>query len=295
MSPANPAPQPNFPNAFPAWWAGAWGEDGTGLWMTLIFKDKEVKQTFRWIEPGTFLMGSPKNELERLDDEIQHPVTLTQGYWLAETACTQALWQAVMGNNPAAFQESPNNPVEMVSWDDVQRFIAQLNGLVPGLNACLPTEAQWEYACRAGTTTPFSFGENITPEQVNYAGDYPYADGEKGLYRETTVPVGSLPPNPWGLFEMHGNVWEWCSDWYDGGYPYEAVIDPGGPTEGAYRVLRGGSWFFNGGYARSAFRLRFSPDFRYQDIGFRLALGQTASTRPEQQAGSSESRRRGQA
>ena len=101
MSAANPAPQPNFPNAFPAWWAGAWGEDETGLWMTLIFKEGNVQQTFRWIESGTFLMGSPENEPERFDNEIQHAVTLTQGYWLADTACTQAVWQAVMGDNPA--------------------------------------------------------------------------------------------------------------------------------------------------------------------------------------------------
>ena len=133
MSSANPASQTNFPNAFPAWWAGAWGEDEIGLWMTLIFKEREVQQTFRWIEPGTFLMGSPENERDRFNDETQHTVTLTQGYWLADTACTQALWQAVMGVNPAFFKYSPNNPVETMNWDDVQQFIARLNGLIPNL------------------------------------------------------------------------------------------------------------------------------------------------------------------
>jgi len=135
-----------------------------------------------------------------------------------------------MGDNPAAFKESLSNPVETVSWDDVQQFIIKLNGLVPGLNACLPTEAQWEYACRAGTPTPFSFGKNITPEQVNYDGNYPYTGGEKGLFRRKTVPVKSLPANPWRLHEMHGNILEWCSDWY-GDYPTEAVIDPCGSPE----------------------------------------------------------------
>jgi formylglycine-generating enzyme required for sulfatase activity len=125
MSSVNPVPQPNFPNAFPAWWAGAWGEDKAGLWITLIFKKKDIQQTFRWIEPGAFLMGSPKNEPEHHENEIQHPVLLTQGYWLADTACTQALWQAVMGDNPAVFKEGLNNPVETVNWDDVQQFIAK--------------------------------------------------------------------------------------------------------------------------------------------------------------------------
>jgi formylglycine-generating enzyme required for sulfatase activity len=127
-----------------------------------------------------------------------------------------------------------------VSWEAVQTFLDRLNALVPGLDAGLPSEAQWEYACRAGTTAPFSFGRNITPEQ-NYDGNYPYAGAEKGLYRERTVAVGSLPPNPWGLYEMHGNVWEWCADWY-GPYPDGSQIDPAGPPDGSRRVLRGGSW-----------------------------------------------------
>jgi formylglycine-generating enzyme len=146
------------------------------------------------------------------------------------------------------------------------------------LDAHLPTEAQWEYACRAGTTTPFSFGENITPEQVNYEGNYPYARGETGLYRKKTVPVKSLPPNPWGLYEMHGNVWEWCSDWY-GDYPAESVVDPDGPPSGTDRVLRGGSWINSGGLTRSADRVRPESGNRNSRIGFRLSLGQVAPTR----------------
>ena len=252
--------------------AGPLGVDEFGLYADL--KIKRVVQRFRWIAPGQFLMGSPDTEAERLDWEAQHSVTLAQGYWLADTACTQALWQALIGGNPSRFQENQNNPVEQVSWDTVQDFIAKLNGLVPGLNARLPTEAEWEYACRAGTTTPFSFGGNITPDLVNYNGNYPYADGEKGLNREKTVPVKSLPPNPWGLYEMHGNVWEWCDDWF-GDYGSAAQIDPKGPAMGAYRVLRGGSWFSDGRYVRSAYRFRYGPDGRSSIIGFRLALGQS--------------------
>jgi sulfatase modifying factor 1 len=261
-----------FPNPFPALWASEWGEDEFGLWMALTFQG--IRQVFRWISPGTFLMGSPEDEPERYDDETQHPVTLTQGYWLADTACTQALWEAVMGKNPAYFKDDANNPVERVSWNGVQEFIAKLNSLVPALEARLPTEAQWEYACRAGTTTPFSFGKNITPEQVNYNGNYPYAGGKEGLYRGKTVPVKSLPPNPWGLFEMHGNVWEWCNDWFVGDYPMESVVDPNGPPSGANRVLRGGSWNNYGRSVRSAYRYRRGPDARYGSLGLRLSLGQ---------------------
>ena len=198
-----------FPPHFPPKWASEWGEDEYGLWIAFTLKG--IYQVFRWIPPGTFQMGSPENEKQRYVEETQHQVTLMQGYWLADTTCTQALWKTVMGNgnNPANFKDDNNNPVEQVSWDDIQVFLKKLNELIPGLDATLPTEAQWEYACRAGTTTPFSFGENITPEQVNYHGEYPYANGKKGLYRAKTVPIKSLPANSWGLYEMHGNVWEW--------------------------------------------------------------------------------------
>ena len=266
----------NFPHPFPASWATAFGEDEFGLWMELTVK--EVKQTFRWIEAGWFLMGSPSDEPERFDRETQHKVTLTQGYWLAESACTQALWMAVMGENPASFKEGLNNPVEQVSWDNVQDFLSKLNQLIPDLNAYLPSEAEWEYACRAGTTTPFSFGDNITPEQVNYDGNNPYNNGEKGLYRKKTVPVKSLPPNDWGLYEMHGNVWEWCDDRY-GDYSSEPVTNPTGATDGTSRVLRGGSWLNFARGTRSAFRNDYSPDLRYRYIGFRFALGQTEAVK----------------
>jgi formylglycine-generating enzyme required for sulfatase activity len=269
-------------------WAFArpFGSDKYGLYVDLAIKG--IPQRFRWIEPGTFLMGSPESEAERYDDETQHQVTLTQGFWLADTTITQSLWQAVMGNNPSNFQENPSNPVEKVSWNDIQDFIQKLNARIPGLQAKLPTEAQWEYACRAGTTTPFSFGDNITPEQVNYDGNRPYANGKKGLYREKTVPVKSLPANLWGLYEMHGNVWEWCQDAWQEKLSAASVIDPegvagGDQDAGVERVVRGGSWFSNGGLVRSAIRSRGDPAKRDFNAGFRLALG--LELQPDQQGG----------
>ena len=269
----NPINPSIFPPTFPARWASEWGQDHFGLYMDL--NHQGVCQRFRWILPGSFLMGSPENEAERESwsgDETQHRVTLNYGFWLADTACSQALWQAVMNDNPSHFKGDPGLPVENVSWLDVQEFIERLNALFPDLQAKLPTEAQWEYACRAGTQTPFSFGDDITPEQVNYDGNYPYAGGSKGLYRQQTVPVKSLPPNPWGLYEMHGNVWEWCADWY-GDYPKQAVIDPQGPDQGHGRVVCGGSWRNDAGGTRSANRRRDGPDDRNSDLGFRLAPG----------------------
>ena len=271
---AYPRTYSHFPPYFPESWTSEWGEDRFGLWMTLEFQ--QAKQTFRWMEQGTFLMGSPESELLRDGDETLHEVTLTQGFWLAESACTQTLWMAVMGDNPSRFTDDANNPVEQVSWNTVKSFIEKLNQLIPHVDARLPTEAEWEYACRAGTTTPFSFGDNITPEQVNYDGNYPYTGGKKGLYREKTVPVKSLPPNAWGLYEMHGNVYEWCEDWF-GDYAAGLQTDPLGPDTGAYRVLRGGSWIDYGRGVRSAYRYRYEPDRRSRSIGFRLALGQTGT------------------
>ncbi len=194
-------------------WADDWGTDDHGHWVTFSITNQQgqkITQRMRWIEPGTFLMGSPENEPGRYDDEgPQHRVTIRQSFWLFDTACTQALWEAVMDENPSQFKGA-DRPVETVSWHGCQTFLKRLNERRPGLDLALPSEAQWEYACRAGATTPFSFGTNITPEQVNYDGNYPYANGKKGLSRQRTVPVASLPPNPWGLYEMHGNVWEWC-------------------------------------------------------------------------------------
>ncbi len=255
---------------FPEAWACDWGEDGFGVWMS--FRYKGVRQCFRRVEGDSFLMGSPLDELQRDDDEKQHQVSLSNGFWIADTAVTQELWEAVAGDNPAEFK-GEKNPVENISWNDCIAFIEKLNGLMPERELRLPTEAEWEYACRAKSTGPFHFGENITTDQVNYDGDNPYADGSKGEYRETTVPVKSLPCNNFGLYEMHGNVWEWCRDWY-GPYPDGPVVDPVGPDKGEGRVLRGGSWIDDGRDVRSALRNRVEPSLRVDFTGFRLARGQ---------------------
>ncbi len=270
-----------FPNPFPPPFAHAWGDDEFGLWAEFrleVPNGESVVQNFRWIEPGTFWMGSPEDELDRQDREgPRHEVTISQGFWLADSACTQALWQAVMSNNPSRFKDDPQQPVENVSWHDVQVFLnrlqERLQSLLPGCQVDLPSEAEWEYAGRAGTTTPFSFGSNINPQQVNYDGNFPYRDGEKGGYREKTVPVKSLPANPWGLYEMHGNVWEWCKD---GQRTYDelAQIDPLGPMTGDdWRPsFRGGAWYDNARWVRSASRDASQPVFADFIVGFRFCL-----------------------
>ncbi|MGB0723190.1 MAG: SUMF1/EgtB/PvdO family nonheme iron enzyme [Gammaproteobacteria bacterium] len=256
------------------------GRDEYGFHET--FDIHGVPLRFRWVWPGRFLMGSPTTEHARGNDETQHEVTLTRGYWLAETACTQALWEAVMGNNPARFT-GEDRPVEEVSWDAVRGFIGKLNKVHPALATRLPSEAEWEMACRAGTSTPFSFGEDISPDRVNYDGNRPYRGDAKGLYREQTVPVGSLPANPWGFHEMHGNVWEWCADRY-GAYPAEPVLDPSGPASGGGRVLRGGSWFYDARGCRSAQRNGNHPSIDWLSVGFRLARGPRAAEPQERGA-----------
>ena len=251
-------------------WADSIGRDQYGLFADL--KVKGITQRFRWLEPGSFMMGSPKNEPERDDNETQHKVTLSKGFWLADSTVTQEFWHLMMGKNPSDFK-GKKRPVVNVSWEDVQQFIKKLNKLVPELSIRLPTEAEWEYGCRAGTTTPFSFGDNISPEWVNYSADVPYNDGKEWGCREQTVEVKTLPGNSWGLYEMHGNVWEWCQDWFQDDLGNDAVIDPYGPEEGGFRVLRGGSWRFPGRDVRSVIRFWVQPSNHNDDCGFRLARG----------------------
>ena len=220
---------------------------------------------FVWIEPGSFTMGSPVSERDRNNDEAQHRVTLNNGFYLGKYEVTQGQWEAVMGTAPWAGQgyveSNPNHPAEYVSWDDAQAFINKLNDAAGKSIYRLPTEAEWEYAARAGATTRWSFGNDET-ELGNYAW---YRDA--GL--QYAQPVGTKLPNPWTLHDMHGNVWEWCQDWY-GPYPTGAVVDPQGPSTGGNRVLRGG---FFGSYAqdvRSAGRTATAPGNRYNHFGFRL-------------------------
>ena len=263
-------PVSNVNNSTPIWSTNS-GTDQYGKWAE--FEIAGVVQRMRWIEPTTFLMGSPDTEVNHCDEEHQHSVTLTTGYWLADTTCTQELWQSVMGTNPSQFNTSKQNPVERISWNDCKEFFTKVNQLQPNLNLRFPTEAEWENACRAGTTTPFSFGDNITTDLVNYDGNYPYngAPIGIGIYRKSTIGVTDLPCNQWGLYQMHGNVWEWCSDWYDD-YDMNVLVDPTGPATGSYRVLRGGSWYYGG--VRSARRNGLVPPVADDGIGFRLARGQ---------------------
>ncbi len=298
--PDNVNPQLSLlPSPFPPPWASAFGDDEYGLWLE--FGAGDASQRLRWIAPGWFVMGSPEEETARIDaqeewvkgrlkrEKPQHRVFISQGFWLADTACSQALWQAVMGKNPAQFHDdnkgSPAHPGEQVSWNDVQDFLQQLNAHLGFGQASLPTEAEWEYACRAGSTTPFLFGATINTDQVNYDGNYPYGAGKKGEYRAQTVAVNALPPNGWGLYQMHGNVWEWCADDLRV-YGAEPVYDPGlaaalalptEPKPDGRAVLRGGSWFDGARYVRSAYRSASGCRARDEFVGFRLALRFPAS------------------
>ena len=227
---------------------------------------------FAWIPPGAFKMGSPPEEKDRKNDETQHPVRLTKGFYLGVYTVTQEEWIALMGKNPSKFQGAKNLPVEQVDWNECQQFIQKLREKDQRPYR-LPTEAEWEYACRAGAATPFHFGETISVEQANYNGNYAYGAGKKGVFREKTTRVGSFPPNVWGLYDMHGNVAQWCQDAL-GEYPKnptEAVVDPLGMT-GASRVLRGGSWIDNPQECRSAYRGGSQPNLRHSLVGFRLCF-----------------------
>ncbi len=254
------------PAGFPYTWCSNSGEDKFGFWLE--FTLKRITRRMRWIRQGHFSMGSPYDELHRHHYETRYEVTLSKGFWITDTACTQELWNSIMEKNPGT-DFNQKEPVVNVSWDDCDSFLKKMNGLLENVVFSLPTEAQWEYACRAGTTDPFSFGMNISPEQVNYNGNYPYLGDTKGLNRGKTVAVKSLPANQWGLYKMHGNVWEWCKDWY-GDYNTESVTDPAGPANRKYRVLRGGSAFSGAADCRSAARSRCHSDGRYKRNGFRF-------------------------
>lgn len=229
-----------------------------------------IGMKFVWVPPGGFMMGSPKEEKGRGINETQHKVTLTKGFYMGVHAVTQEQWKEIRGNNPSKFKGEKNLPVETVSWEDCQEFIKKLREKDKKPYR-LPTEAEWEYASRAGTTTPFHFGETISTDQVNYNGIFIYGDGKKGVNREKTTPVGSFPANAWGLHDMHGNVYQWCQDWF-GDYPQKDLVDPQGPDSGKYRVVRGGSWYYTPVLCRSAYRSRLEPGLRRDTFGFRLCF-----------------------
>ena len=268
---------------------GLWGSENLDL-LTKTQKENHKKlEEIRIILPdnvklemvkipaGSFTMGSSTGDILKIPQETPHRVTLTRDYWMGKYEVTQAQWKAVMGNNPSRF-EGDNRPVTRISWNDAKKFCNKLNKkyadkLPAGCKFDLPTEAQWEYACRAGTTTALNNGTNLTSmtgtcSNLNEVGWY-------GKNRKSMMhPVGQKRPNNWGLYDMHGNVWEWCRDWYADypNYPNGRVTDPVGPSSGSSRVVRGGSCYDIAAICRSSFRLYWEPEFRSYNIGFRLAL-----------------------
>jgi formylglycine-generating enzyme required for sulfatase activity len=229
------------------------------------------------IPVGEFVMGSPADESDRFNSEgPQHRVRVGK-FWMGQTPITQAQWRAVMDSNPSYFSDQPDSdqrPVEQVSWCDAMAFCRRLSKR-SGRRFTLPSEAQWEYACRAGTSTPFHFGETITPDLANYDASFTYANGPKGESREQTTPVGLFPANAWGLQDMHGNVWEWCLDqWhknYDGAPSHgSAWVDSEVEKSDTARLMRGGSWEDGPEICRSADRGHLQPGCDYYPVGFRV-------------------------
>jgi formylglycine-generating enzyme len=262
-----------MPASFPPVWASAWGTDRLSQYP---FVELElalgVVTRLRWIPPGRFLMGSPEDEPGRWSGErSQHWVTLTKGYWLADAPCTQAEWQAVVGTTPS-HSKGPDLPVEQVSWDECQAFCAHMRGRFPSFLARLPSEAEWEYACRADTRSAFNDGSPCTKLEGEDPALMKLGWFDKNSNGKTHA-VRGLDANQWGLYDMHGNVWEWCEDWF-GDYPGDAQVDPKDAVEGRRRVYRGGSWFSPARLCRSAYRSGGRPDGRDRLLGFRLASGQ---------------------
>ena len=223
------------------------------------------------IPAGEFIMGSPPGEAgrSRAREGSQHTVRITLPFYMGRYEVTQRQWQRLMTTDPSRFKGA-TNPVERISWHDCQKFISRLNELHKS-GFRLPTEAEWEYACRAGTATPFHFGETILTDQANYKGTIAYGGGKKGPDRKKTLPVGSFRPNAFGLYDMHGNVYDWCSDWY-GPYGVEAQTDPRGPATGSRRIARGGAWFSSPAYVRSAWRWNDAPAAKHDYYGLRIVL-----------------------
>jgi formylglycine-generating enzyme required for sulfatase activity len=249
-------PSSKYPDRMSGSYAGDW----------MILPIKNIDFAFRWCPAGTFIMGSPLTEKRRNPEEIQHRVTLSKGFWMGETPITQKQWIKIMGENPCYFSYGEDRPVEQVSWDDCQIYVKVLNSFtMPQYSVSLPTEAQWEYACRAGTTTAYHFGE--TAKLI----------GKHAWYQNNsdnrTHSVKQKRPNPWGLYDMLGNVWEWCQDGY-WHYPTEDVIDP--IQDGCSHVFRGGSNFYYAKHCRSADRGDYYGKFtniqRKSDFGLRIIL-----------------------
>ncbi|MDR3320469.1 MAG: formylglycine-generating enzyme family protein [Desulfovibrio sp.] len=227
-----------------------------------------IGMEFTLIPSGSFSMGADKNFEEASDDEIpQHRVNISKQFYLGKYEVTQAQWTAVMGSNPSKFK-GRLNPVEQVSWNDVQVFITHLNQKEWTTKYRLPTEAEWEYAARSSTTSPWFFGDD-----AGQLGRYAWYADNSGETAQRSRPVGQKEPNAWGLYDMHGNVWEWVQDWYgERYYNNSPPVDPGGPPSGSFRAKRGGSWDSNAAYCRLAYRGNNLPDRRFVNLGFRLAF-----------------------
>jgi formylglycine-generating enzyme len=247
----------------------------------------DVKMEFVLIPKGKFKMGSPPDEKGRGDDEVLHNVEISKPFYLAKYPVTQKQYQTLTKTNPSFFQadqggadkvkdlDTDQFPVETVSWNDAQAFCKKLMENDPQQrNFRLPTEAEWEFACRAGTTTPFSFGSKLNGKEANCNGNYPYGSTEKGPNKGRTTKVSEYGENPWGLCDMHGNVWQWCEDYYG---PYNETLKATDPLrsvkqEEDRRILRGGSWLYLAGQCRAAYRNWDEPGKRQNNIGFRVAF-----------------------
>jgi formylglycine-generating enzyme required for sulfatase activity len=241
------------------------------------------------IPAGKFVMGSPANEIERQSGEEQHEVAITRPFYLGVHTVTQGQYQKMMGKNPSFFQPgkggSSDHPVEQARWGDARDFCARLSALPEeekaGRTYRLPSEAEWEYACRAGTTMPFNTGDALSSKQANFNGNFSYGGADKGPFLRKTAKVGSYPPNAWGLYDMHGNVMQWCNDWYDPDYYKKSPKEnPKGPEKGVmptgfdhnfFVVVRGGCWLDEGRACRSARRFRLQQSEPYRWTGFRVA------------------------
>jgi formylglycine-generating enzyme required for sulfatase activity len=249
-----------------------------------------VPANMAWVEAGTFLMGSPTNEPGRNTNEFQHSVTLTNGFFVGKYLVTQGAYLSLMNTNPSyystnkGFAQNLNRPVETVSWNDASNYCEALTQQQQASGQIftnwlyrLPTESEWEYACRAGTSTPFYCGSNLDSTLANFDGEYPYVAGigtsnnPNGIYLDQTTNVGSYPPNASGLYDMAGNVWEWCQDWYSV-YPTNSVTNYAGPAAGTNRIFRGGALDSIGAECRSAERDSYLPTGRFDTVGFRVVL-----------------------
>jgi formylglycine-generating enzyme required for sulfatase activity len=232
----------------------------------------DVVITLAWCPAGSFLMGGTVHK----DEQPIHTVTLSDGFFMGIHPVTQAQWKAVMCTHPSHFKGA-NRPVESVTWFECNEFCARLSDLLEmRVKVRLPSEAEWEYACRAGTTTEFHFGNVINTDLANYDGNYSFNDSPKGRSRKETTDVGSFPANSWGLYDFHGNVWEWCRD-AKRAYNPGRHIDADAQTNDETRMMRGGSWRYGPGNCRAAYRSRNTPSYRGCNCGFRISFRQDCS------------------